>query len=194
MFFYIQEYLFNIAIATGVVAAVQLLRYARNRKLGNTKRIPYGWQLLFFVSLLGIFSVTLLPIGDFSDFERYTSVNLIPVWGTVRDYSTMMQYRDSASHIWGQFSRNILGNFILFIPFGMFLPLAFPRFSHFKHAVLIGMALSVGIEVMQFIGCQLQFMAIRVSDIDDVILNTLGSMAGWGITALFGKVRKRAVA
>ncbi len=70
---------------------------------------------------------------------------------------------------------NIIGNAAMFVPSGIIFPVCFKRFDSFGKTVLGGAALSLCIEILQ-----LPF-AVRVSDVDDLILNTLGAAIGAGI-------------
>ncbi len=79
---------------------------------------------------------------------------------------------------------DFLGNIAVFVPFGAALAVAtFPtrvhgqRGRHFgvrwwSRVLLIGFLLSLSIETAQL------FLASRATDIDDVILNTLGTLLG----------------
>ena len=51
-------------------------------------------------------------------------------------------------------------------------------------AALLGFLLSLGIETMQFI------LGSGVSELDDLILNTLGAVLGWGFAWIFHKMCK----
>ena len=75
----------------------------------------------------------------------------------------------------GDLLLNIIGNAAMFIPTGIVLPVCCKRFDSFGKTVLGGAALSLCIEIFQ-----LPF-AVRVSDVDDLILNTLGAAIGAGI-------------
>lgn len=67
---------------------------------------------------------------------------------------------------------NLLGNVTLFMPLGFLMPVLWGKCRCIKQTLLIGVALSVFIETIQyFVG--------RSSDIDDVILNTLGCVTGY---------------
>lgn len=83
---------------------------------------------------------------------------------------------------WGPWL-NFFGNIALFIPVGW----VFYR-GDLRRAVLMGLGLSVGIEVAQFV------LAAGFSDLDDVAFNTLGAAlgarlaerlgpTGWGATS-----------
>ncbi|WP_342541786.1 VanZ family protein [Paenisporosarcina sp. FSL H8-0542] len=68
--------------------------------------------------------------------------------------------------------RNILGNIILFTPLGFILILKFKRLNNMMSVVLVGVLSSTFIEIIQLL------LPNRSFDIDDIILNTLGTMIG----------------
>ncbi len=67
---------------------------------------------------------------------------------------------------------NIFGNVLMFIPVGVVWPLCFPRLNTVAKTVLAGFGLTVFIELMQLLFWE------RCSDVDDVLLNTLGVLIG----------------
>lgn len=67
--------------------------------------------------------------------------------------------------------REMIENFIVFIPFGLLLSASFKRVRLWRKLAVIG-ALSVIVEILQYI------LAIGLTDITDVIMNTLGGLAG----------------
>lgn len=68
------------------------------------------------------------------------------------------------------FVLNVLGNIALFVPFGFFLPLLMK--TKFFKTSLCGFLFSLIIELIQL-------PLERVSDVDDLILNTLGTILGF---------------
>lgn len=72
---------------------------------------------------------------------------------------------------WAQFY-NVVGNIVWFVPLGMALPQVFPK-CRFLRTVLLGMVLSLSIEGLQYL------FFTGISDVDDVIFNTLGAAIGW---------------
>ena len=73
---------------------------------------------------------------------------------------------------------NFLGNSFMFLPLGIVWPVAFRKLdSHWK-VIAAGAGTSLLIEILQ-----LPFFD-RVSDVDDLILNTTGYLAGYGIYLL----------
>jgi glycopeptide antibiotics resistance protein len=67
---------------------------------------------------------------------------------------------------------NLLGNILLFIPLGFLLPLLVKRFRNIFLIVLTGFLLSV------FYECTQLLTGIGIFDVDDMILNTFGTLLG----------------
>ncbi len=72
----------------------------------------------------------------------------------------------------------LLGNTLLFMPWGFCLPWLWPRFRHPWAMVGMALLLTCAIETAQlFIG--------RMTDVDDVLLNFCGSVMGSGMWVMF---------
>ena len=133
-------------------------------------------QIFFLINLLVIARFTFYPFSKVDGkvqpliFEAATAwpfrVNLIP-------FVNLLDYESRSDLL-----INIIGNFAMFIPTGIMIPLIYKRINDFRKVVLSGVALSLAIEIIQ-----LPF-AVRASDVDDLILNTAGCAAGYGIYAL----------
>lgn len=68
---------------------------------------------------------------------------------------------------------NPLLNIAMFMPFGILLPLAFPRFQRWNWMLPAGLGTSLAIEIIQF------FTGRGQADVDDLFCNTLGAMLGF---------------
>ncbi|MBQ5820919.1 MAG: VanZ family protein, partial [Clostridia bacterium] len=79
---------------------------------------------------------------------------------------------------------NVIGNAAMFVPSGIVLPIVYKRLNTFWKVLLTGIGMSLCIELIQ-----LPFSA-RATDIDDLILNTIGVIVGYGIVALIRCARK----
>ena len=77
---------------------------------------------------------------------------------------------------WRYFCYLFFGNLIWFFPVGILTKL---RGGRLWRAVLVGFLLSLGIETAQFV------LGSGVSELDDLILNTLGTLMGYLGTSLF---------
>ncbi|WP_432360924.1 VanZ family protein [Sporosarcina sp. UB5] len=138
---------------------------------------------LFSLYLVGLASQTIIPrwtIGvdistgkfffDVYLFNDIASVNIVP-FRTITNYMWVNSYVDG----WDSISIvNLLGNIFVFSPIGFFIPLLWRRLDSYKSISFIGLGVTCFIESIQyFIG--------RSTDVDDVILNTIGVVIGYGI-------------
>ena len=83
--------------------------------------------------------------------------------------------------IYRTFGKQVVGNFVMLLPLGIYLPLLYTRLRkayNFFAVLLICFMVSVGIELLQLA------TSYRSADIDDVILNTLGGCTGFIIYLL----------
>ena len=94
---------------------------------------------------------------------------------------------------WRYFTYLFVGNLVWFVPVGVLAwleaarpvrKLADKQCLSLLWAALFGFLLSLGIETMQFI------LGSGVSELDDLILNTLGAVLGWGFAWIFHKMCK----
>ncbi|MEO8623342.1 MAG: VanZ family protein [bacterium] len=76
--------------------------------------------------------------------------------------------------------RNARGNFVLFFPLGVLIPLAWKRLRFWRQ-VQIAIALSVSIELFQYLS---RAWVHRTADVNDVILNSAGACLGVVVVAL----------
>lgn len=137
--------------------------------------------LLMLVNLAVLLRITFFPRerldGHIRPLILYTGsilpfrVNLIP-FVRLSDYA----YRRDLLF-------NVVGNAAMFIPSGILLPSLYPKLRGFFRTLAAGAGISLCIELLQ-----LPF-SVRATDVDDLILNTLGVAVGYG---LFAAVRAAA--
>lgn len=78
--------------------------------------------------------------------------------------------------IYDRFDKQIVGNFVMLLPLGVYLPFLYRRFRKFAGffaVTFISFLVSVSIEILQLA------TNYRSTDVDDIILNTLGAVAGF---------------
>jgi glycopeptide antibiotics resistance protein len=112
---------------------------------------------------------TLLPIRWRSDLARYRNnwrPQLVPVWNLVANL------RDGDRRL--ATLAGVAANVALFVPLGFLLPLLAPRFDRLGRTVAAGFATSAAIELSQ-----VAFPGVRRADVNDVLLNTLGTAVGF---------------
>ncbi|MCC3376335.1 VanZ family protein [Cohnella sp. REN36] len=78
---------------------------------------------------------------------------------------------------------NSIANVVLFVPMGLLLPLIMRRPSFVK-VMFLSLSIIFTIELFQLITC------LGIADIDDVILNFLGCIIGYGMQSTYNKVRE----
>ena len=131
-----------------------------------------------FVLYLGVVAVPTIVPTHLSRFRNphYYHVNIVPLGYS---FTCFLQNQVEHPHITAFCLRNTLGNFALFLPLGILLPLVSERFLTLRRVLLTALCLSVSIEVIQFV---LRFFGNpRAVDIDDVILNALGACLGFAV-------------
>lgn len=101
-----------------------------------------------------------LSLGD--SFKK--TINLIPLWQTFEMLKTNSIQRVLI---------NVAGNIILFIPLGILVPLMYKNGESLKKISLYGFIGSLAIESSQYL------LSIRITDIDDIIFNTIGAVTGY---------------
>jgi glycopeptide antibiotics resistance protein len=79
-----------------------------------------------------------------------------------------------------QATRQLGGNVLLFVPFGMLLPVIWARFHRLNQLLLAAVLASMAIELLQ-LALGLAGLLSRSIDVDDIILNTLGAAFGWAV-------------
>ena len=99
-------------------------------------------------------------------------INLLPL-------AHLFDYQSVRDIIW-----NVVGNAAMFIPSGIVLPTVYRKLDSFGKTIAAGAFISLCIEILQ-----LPF-ASRASDVDDLILNTLGVAIGYGIYATVKRLKR----
>lgn len=95
------------------------------------------------------------------------AVNLVP-FQTIADFARL-RHEMSALRVFA----NLFGNMLVFVPFGLYLPLLVRRLRGFRGVVLATLALSASLEGLQYL------LGTGSTDIDDLWLNALGSVIGY---------------
>ncbi len=98
-------------------------------------------------------------------------------------FKTIRMYIDY-SYMLNSFE-NLVGNVVVFIPFGFLFPYVFRRGRNFLIMLLNVFCFVLGIEVFQL------FSAFGAFDVDDILLNCVGAVLGYLIYFIFEAIRKR---
>ncbi len=136
-----------------VIPVVIISQYALYKQCNLGKMFMV---FVFDVYLMAIFLVTGIPtIYTINVNFDFNFIPLIDIFNSPNEYI-----------------RNTMLNVILFIPMGVLLPVIWEKYHSVKKTVFMGFAISVIIEL-------LQIFTFRLTDIDDLITNTLGTFLGY---------------
>lgn len=154
-----------IAILLIVIWSVYRVIVLKNSKEKNTLREVL--INLFFIYLLILINLTICKMGFLRiDFNMNFYINYIPFIETIN------MLKDNFMGI-GNTLYNVIGNILLFVPIGIAIPLLFRESNKLGKVVLYGFVASFTIEFIQL------FTPMNMTDIDDVIFNTLGAIVGF---------------
>lgn len=135
---------------------------------GFHRRTNFIHMIWVFIFLYYVYLVlettgigTIWEIGLYPGMKLQEEINLIP-------------FRDGIS-------LSMILNVVMFMPLGFLLPLLWKEYQSLVRTAIIGFCFSCGIEF-----CQL--FNRRVSDVDDLLMNTLGAILGWLIWIIFSRI------
>ena len=140
-----------------------------SRILGKILFVLYIIFVLYFLLISEIYGRT----GEMQEYHY----NLV----LFREIKRFWNYREQL----GIFATatNLLGNVLIFLPFGFFMAMA-SKYRSFLSTLIYSFALSLTIELSQL------FMKVGCFDVDDLLLNTIGGILGF-ITFLICNVIRR---
>lgn len=135
---------------------------------GFHRRTNFIHMIWVFIFLYYVYLVlettgigTIWEIGLYPGMKLQEEINLIP-------------FRDGIS-------LSMILNVVMFMPLGFLLPLLWKEYQSLVRTAIISFCFSCGIEF-----CQL--FNRRVSDVDDLLMNTLGAILGWLIWIVFSRI------
>ncbi len=149
-----------------------LLDAARRRQ---ERYLDIGVQASFYVYVFMVLTLT-------GYFILFREISVLGWWENMQE---RVQSRDRVNlkplqifRIYRLGNKQILGNLVMLLPLGIYLPLLYSRFRGFLSVFLVSLLVSMGIELLQLV------TRFRSADVDDVLLNTLGACLGYGLFRL----------
>ncbi len=182
-----------IAICVPAVIIFLCFKPYRMRALAAMK-LKSTWQretalVIFVITIFGILALTLWPAYIWEETSGlWGHLRILinrPAWNTNLSLVPFTIFKDYFEDLFKSPAFflatliNFFGNAAIFIPIGLFPALLF-RNASWKRSAIIGIVLSLLIEV-------LQYFIMRNTAVDDIILNTLGAMGGYLIYLLMRK-------
>ncbi len=159
--------LLPVAVLAGVICV--LIRWRIGKRLTSCRGLV---TVLFACYMAGLLALTAVPNHLWSH-----------IWYVLRHHqsSGITFHLFTFEHnlvpdFWKNFGPEKLANLVLYIPFGLCAPLLWKKVNGWK-VLALGFALSLCIETIQlFVG--------RSLDANDLILNTVGAVTGYGLFIL----------
>jgi len=186
---YLESSIF-LALLIPIWAAVRVKAF-RSARTGSSFSFKREIILnVFFIYILCLINVTLFPLEiSFDRDYLWISVNLIPLVGTIREIVKTTNDPNMPSYMIGFWIKNIVGNVILLLPFGIMVPMLWSKFKSAVKTTLCAFCISLSIEVLQLLSCFVGNIG-RAFDVDDILLNTIGAFIGYIIYKKFIENRK----
>lgn len=157
--------------------------WTKLKKPGSKRELQL---LLVYICLIVVARFTFFPFEKLNGKIQpliLDTANIIPFRINLAPFVNITDYEKLF-----EVKLNIIGNTAMFIPIGIIWPSVYKELNTPAKAIGAGMLLSLCIEVLQ-----LPFYD-RVTDIDDLILNSLGFIIGYGIYAIVKGIKKRKTA
>ena len=151
-----------LIISTVIMVSVRLTYLLKEKQ----KVVIYKELLML---CFAIYILCLFQVVTFQDDVQWSSNNFIP-------FTEITRYSITSHLFW----KNVVGNMIMFLPFGFFISY-YLRAEKLKLPIILTLIASIAVEFVQMcIG--------RVFDVDDILLNLLGGTIGFYIYNMFTKI------
>ena len=125
----------------------------------------------FFNMLFIIYALILFQLLTNTEMNASSGINIVP-------FTEILRYEIGSN----QFYLNVIGNIFVFLPFGYFVS-SYIKATRVSHILLVTLITSFTIEFVQhYIG--------RSFDIDDILLNVVGSIVGFLLYIGFTAIKK----
>lgn len=168
-----------VIIISTIWIFVRVLVYRKTKEIDWKRELQL---LLVYICMIVVARFTFFPFSKVNgkiqplvfDVARILPfrINLIPLVN-LWDYEVFREAK-----------LNIIGNTAMFIPIGVIYPIVYKELNSHKKVIAAGVGFSLVIEVLQLLFFD------RVTDVDDLILNSLGYVIGYLIYLLVKMVVK----
>ena len=187
---------FAIPIVIIIITMIIEIKKAKDPK-EKSKIRDFGLRTLFIIYCILLITILFLNneyrmngfqginINTFSR-EHFETINIIP-FSTIIGYIYGLLFEDVSTSI---VIVNLVTNLLLFAPMGFLIPLLFKnRITNIKQFIILIIILSLFVEILQFITYS------GSTDIDDIILNTIGAIIIYALmkTKLVKKILEKAL-
>ena len=167
----VKSFIISIIISIFLITILNIFLNKNSKSL----RKKIGWQHYFFGYLFILYlMISLTEVVGFpnlSDWQRLSRLNE-PIFNPIIN---LVPFNDG-------FEISSILNIIFFMPFGFLLPTLWKKYRKLLPTLCNGILFSIIIEIGQL------FVPHRASDINDLIMNTIGTICGWIIFNIISKI------
>ena len=164
------------AVLPAIPVAIWVLRRGADRR----------WTLMALLALVhvtGTVALTIFPIPIAGqEFYRNTrgmsEDNIVPFATIAMQVALLIPVHHSPIESLHMLIE-LFGNMVALAPLAIYGPALWPSLRSWRRLALVAISFSVGIELAQLAGSLIEGFTYRVTDIDDVILNSTGAVAAF---------------
>ena len=172
----------QLALSTASLAAIALICWSLFRVALARWRTPRRVSLrrealLAALVVYAVVVATITVIPGRATTDNATRVNLLPLMSVM----ACVTGTDGPPEAPQYCVKNVVGNVLLFMPFGALLPALIRRLRSATAVVVFALVISASTEAVQF--AEQRIGVGRTVDIDDVLWNVLGGYVGYRLAA-----------
>mgnify|MGYP003298768500 CR=1 FL=1 len=148
-----------------------LVRFVVNVQQGHVSWKRELQLILVYICIVVVTRFTFFPFEKVNGQIQpllFDSERIFPPWTNFEPFVHLFHYPETRI-AW----LNLIGNYTMFIPLGIVWPSVFRQLDTHRKVLAAGVGYSLLIEFMQL------FFYTRNTDIDDLILNSLGYLTGY---------------
>ena len=173
------SYLRMVILITVLWLIVRIICSIKNKKLDLKREAQL---LLVYICIIVVVRFTFCPFGKVDGKIQpllFDITRILPFWINLKPFIYLFDYPTMKEAL-----LNLIGNTAMFIPLGIVWPSVFKELNTPLKAITAGVGFTLIIEIVQLLFYD------RATDIDDVILNSLGYLIGYGIYLTVKKLKK----
>ena len=165
-----ESYLLAILVSMVLITIINIILNKKSSGKIKWQHYLFGYFLILYL-VISLKDIVGFP--TLSDFERKVMLG-VPIFDPVLNFIPLSSGIEISTIL----------NIIFFMPFGFLLPTLWNKFRKFIPTVFAGFIFSLIIEVGQL-------FTIRATDVDDLIMNTLGTILGFILFKILSIIFKK---
>ncbi len=164
---YFSKRAISFSIVIGIIFSLYYITKLKITK-SSFKTKSFFVQLIYVCYLSALIQITIIR-----DWKNFISISDISYSIKTVQYIPLTTTKLVLYMGIGSFIYHVIGNMFWFVPLGFLSPIVSKKFNEIKKILILSCIFSFTIELFQFL------FNSGVSDIDDIILNVLGSLFGY---------------